>query len=155
MIKRRKWPVFWLILLGLNLAFIWGNSLMPREMSSALSKLVGRVLSVLMPSSGDLSQGQGQGTLRKVAHFMEFASLGFILFRCLLDSRKKWMRSALPVMLGVLTAVFDETIQLFSPGRGAQLRDVGIDSGGVITGVLIAVFFFRLFRKKTCPLPKR
>lgn len=154
MIKRRKWPVFWLILLGLNLAFIWGNSLMPREMSSALSKLVGRVLSALLPSSGDLSQGQGQGTLRKVAHFMEFASLGFILFRCLLYSRKKWMRSALPVMLGVLAAALDETIQLFSPGRGAQLRDVGIDSGGVITGVLIAVFFFRLFRKKTCPLPK-
>ncbi len=155
MIKRRKWPVFWLILLGLNLAFIWGNSLMPREMSSALSKLVGRVLSVLIPSSGDLSQGQGQGTLRKIAHFLEFASLGFILFRCLLDSPKKWMRSALPVMLGVLAAALDETIQLFSPGRGAQLRDVGIDSGGVITGVLIAVFFFRLFRRKVCPLPKR
>ena len=152
---KRKLPVFWLILLGFNLAFIWGNSLLPREISSAFSKVIGHILSMLLPSAGDLSQGQGQGTLRKIAHFMEFASLGFILFRCFLESRKKWMRSVVPVMLGVLAAALDETLQLFSPGRGSQLRDVGIDSGGVITGVLIAAFFFRLFRKKICYLPKR
>lgn len=153
--KQRKWPVFWLILLGLNIAFIWGNSLLPREISSSLSKLVGRVLSFLMHSGEDLSQGQGQGTLRKVAHFMEFCSLGFILFRCCFLCRKKWLGYFLPVAAGVTVAALDETLQLAVPGRGAQLRDVGIDSGGVITGVLVAVLIFRLLRKKTCPIPKR
>ena len=153
--KESKWPVFWLILLGLNIAFIWGNSLLPRDISSSLSKLVGRILSLLMPSSEDLSQGQGQGSLRKIAHFLEFCSLGFILYRCCFLCPQKWMGFLLPVTAGVTVAALDETLQLIVPGRGAQLRDVGIDSGGVITGVLIAVLLFRLFRKKTCTIPKR
>ena len=153
--KESKWPVFWLILLGLNIAFIWGNSLLPRDISSSLSKLVGRILSLLMPSSEDLSQGQGQGSLRKIAHFLEFCSLGFILYRCCFLCPPKWMGFLLPVAAGVTVAALDETLQLIVPGRGAQLRDVGIDSGGVITGVLIAVLLFRLFRKKTCTIPKR
>lgn len=153
--KESKWPVFWLILLGLNIAFIWGNSLLPRDISSSLSKLVGRILSLLMPSSEDLSQGQGQGSLRKIAHFLEFCSLGFILYRCCFLCPQKWMGFLLPVAAGVTVAALDETLQLIVPGRGAQLRDVGIDSGGVITGVLIAVLLFRLFRKKTCTIPKR
>ena len=152
--KESKWPVFWLILLGLNIAFIWGNSLLPRDISSSLSKLVGRILSLLMPSSEDLSQGQGQGSLRKIAHFLEFCSLGFILYRCCFLCPQKWMGFLLPVAAGVTVAALDETLQLIVPGRGAQLRDVGIDSGGVITGVLIAVLLFRLFRKKTCTIPK-
>ena len=151
---KRKWPVFWLLLLGLNLAFIWGNSLLPREMSSALSKMVGYFLDFL-PGLDDLTEGQGQGRLRKIAHFLEFASLGFILYRCSMPFRKKWQNYAIPVAAGVLAAALDETIQLFAPGRGSQLRDVGIDSCGVIIGVLIAYFVFRLFRKRICHLPKR
>ena len=155
MTEKRKWPVFWLILLGLNVAFIWGNSLLPRDLSSAFSKLVGYILSVLLPTTDDLIQGQGQGNLRKVAHFLEFCSLGFILFRCSFLCRRTWQRYGLPVLWGVTVAALDETIQLMIPGRGAQLRDVGIDSGGVITGVLIAVLVFRLFQRKTCTIPKQ
>ncbi len=149
--KQRKWPVFWLILLGLNIVFIWGNSLLPREVSSAFSKLVGHILGLLFGTDG-LVQGQGQGTLRKIAHFLEFCSLGFILFRCCFVCRKKWMRSVLPVAVGMTVAALDETLQLAVPGRGAQLRDVGIDSGGVVTGVLVATLIFRLLRKNACAM---
>lgn len=154
-IKQRKWPVFWLILLVLNLCFIWGNSLLPREISASFSKLVGHILGLVFGGS-DLTQGQGHGTLRKVAHFLEFCSLGFLLYRCALSCfRSQWMHSLLPFALGVAVAALDETIQLMIPGRGAQLRDVGIDSGGVVTGILIAILIMRLFRKRTCPIPKR
>ena len=155
MIKKRRWPLFWFILLGLNIAFIWGNSLLPREVSSTFSKLVGHILSILLPTTEDLIQGQGQGNLRKIAHFLEFCSLGFLLFRCSFLCRRTWQRYFMPVLWGVTVAALDETIQLMIPGRGAQLRDVGIDSGGVVTGVLIAILVFRLFRKKTCTIPKR
>ncbi len=154
--QKRKWPVFWMILLGVNIAFIWGNSLMPREVSSAFSKLVGHILSLLLPVSEDLSEGQGQGNLRKIAHFLEFCSLGFIMFRCgFFLCRKKWQQLCVPIAAGVAVAALDETIQLMIPGRGSQLRDVCIDSGGVFTGVIVAILLFRLFRKKTCTIPNR
>lgn len=154
-IKLRKRPFFWLILIVLNIAFIWGNSLLPREISSSLSKLVGRILGLLF-GTDDLAQGQGQGTLRKIAHFLEFCSLGFLLYRCSqLVFQSQWLHGVLPLTIGITVAALDETIQLMIPGRGAQLRDVGIDCGGVVTGILIAVFILRLFRKRTCPIPKR
>ena len=39
-----------------------------------------------------------------------------------------------------LTALTDETIQLFSPGRSSQVTDVWIDFAGVVTGTLLAAF---------------
>lgn len=153
--KAKRWPVFWSILVVLNVAFIWGNSLLPREVSSSLSKLVGHILGLLFGTDG-LAQGQGQGTLRKIAHFLEFCSLGFLLYRCAqLVMQNQWLHGVLPLAIGVTVAALDETLQLMVPGRGAQLRDVGIDCGGVVTGILIAVFILRLFRKRTCPIPKR
>ena len=68
-------------LLIVNLAFIWGNSLMTAEISSAISdwarQTVNLVLSIF-PSANEESL-KGDGVLRKIAHFTEFASLGLLL----------------------------------------------------------------------------
>jgi hypothetical protein len=43
----------------------------------------------------------------------------------------------LPFLIGVLYAVSDEIHQTFVPGRAGQLRDVLIDSCGVLAGICI------------------
>ena len=149
MSKRKKIAILLLLLAGVNVAFIWGNSLLPREVSSALSKMVGTILDWFMPGSATTSQGEGQGILRKIAHFTEFCSLGFLLctITFLLQSQK-WIPCAIPCGIGVAVAVIDETIQMFVPGRGPQLRDVGIDSLGVVLGIAFAFLLAWLWRKK-------
>ena len=43
----------------------------------------------------------------------------------------------MPFFIGLMTAVCDETIQLFVPGRSAEVRDVLIDAAGVLLGAAL------------------
>ena len=97
------------VLLVCNLAFIWGNSLMPGEVSGAFSDWVKAFLEQLMPGEDDGLPGGG-----------------------LLRKKKTW-----PIALGVAAACVDETIQRFVPGRVSSLKDVAIDSCGMLTGMLL------------------
>lgn len=126
------------------LIFIWGNSLLPGEVSGALSDWVKDILTSLLPGDG-LESPQGGGLLRKAAHFTEFTALGLLL--CWLFGmlkKKGWV----PILWGVAAACLDETIQIFVPGRGPGLRDVLIDSCGVLTGVILLRIGYDYFKKK-------
>lgn len=46
----------------------------------------------------------------------------------------------------MLTALTDETIQLFSQGRSSQVTDVWLDSAGVLAGILAALLLMGLWR---------
>lgn len=119
-------------LLICNLIFIWGNSLLPGEVSGAFSDWVKWILAQLF--SGAPGGPTGGGLLRKIAHFTEFAALGMCL---------AWLHGMLqkgrlqPFLWGVLAAAVDETIQRFVPDRGPSIRDVCIDSAGVLTGIVL------------------
>lgn len=129
----------------LTLAFIWGNSLMPGTLSGAFSDWVGQILSKVL--GGVIRPETGHGTLRKLAHGTEYLILGVELWLLL---RHLWKRPGSEVLLcGVLAALVDETIQLFIPGRSGAIRDVWIDLGGFLTGLLLCVLFLYLRRRKT------
>lgn len=122
--------------LVMNLVFIWGNSLLPAEISSAFSQWVKGILQMIFPDA--LPGEGGSGLLRKLAHFCEFCTLGLLLtwlFGML--CRKRFLNKGLPLLCGAAAAGIDETIQCFVPGRGPSLRDVGIDTLGVILGILL------------------
>ena len=51
-----------------------------------------------------------------------------------------------PVLGGLLTALTDETIQLFVPGRSGQVTDIWIDFFGVMTGLLVGLILLGLVR---------
>ena len=51
-----------------------------------------------------------------------------------------------PVLGGLLTALTDETIQLFVPGRSGQVTDIWIDFSGVMTGLLAGLILLGLIR---------
>ena len=134
-------------LLICNLVFIWGNSLLPGEVSGAFSDWVKAILAKLF--SGDTDDSSGGGLLRKVAHFTEFAALGMCL---------AWLHGMLqkgklrPFLWGVLAASVDETIQRFVPDRGPSVKDVCIDSAGVLTGIILLWIGHDYFQKRSTKL---
>ena len=142
MIKTEKRLRICTALLICNLAFIWGNSLLPGEISGALSNWLKGVLSALMGSSGG---GGGGGLLRKFAHFTEFACLGMCLTWRMGMLGKTPFRA---VLLGVSAACVDETIQRFVPDRGPSIFDVGIDSCGVLTGMTLLLIGHYFVKRK-------
>ena len=93
--------------------------------------------------------------VRKAAHFTEFAALGAAVFVhvALTDRAKKgslrMLRAALIALpFSVLYAASDEVHQLFVAGRAGVFTDVLIDSAGALSGILLAVLVFRVFKKR-------
>ena len=130
------------ILILLNLALIWGNSMLTGLSSEAVSggllAFLGRFLPVLLTEAGHTF-------LRKAAHFSEFALLG--LLYC---GRHRLVKGEAPVHLmgfGLAVACIDETIQIFTPGRASSLIDVWIDASGFALGLLLIVIFHTISNK--------
>ena len=142
MIKTEKRLRICTALLICNLVFIWGNSLLPGEISGALSNWLRGIISALLGSSGE---GGGGGLLRKIAHFTEFTCLGMCLTWRMGMLGKTPFRA---VLLGVSAACVDETIQRFVPDRGPSIFDVGIDTCGVLTGMTLLLIGHYFVKRK-------
>lgn len=130
----------------LNLAFIWSNSLVNGETSGNLS---GGIMAWINSFLGLDETGAAllHHLIRKAAHFTEFACLGALLaWRCRLSGEKHAV--CFPALLGMAAAVVDESIQLFTPDRGPSLKDVWIDTAGVVTGILLLLLGHHFKKKK-------
>lgn len=149
MIKTKGRMRFCIILLMLNLLFIWGNSLMPGEVSEAISMWI---KGLLFPSgSGAVNPQLGHGLLRKIAHFMEFGCLGAILCWMVSMLGKKPWRS---LIYSILAACADEGIQCFVPDRGPGIRDVLIDTAGATLGMLLLLAGYAGYKRRKQKLLK-
>lgn len=147
MIRTKKRMRLCAALLVLNLAFIWGNSLMSAEASRAFSEWVGNLLSTFLP--GGKPGGEGNGLLRKIAHFTEFACLGFLLTWLAGMAGETGLHLwSVPLFGGMAAACVDETIQVFVPERGPGLIDVWIDTCGVAAGMGILLIGYHWFQSK-------
>ena len=135
MVKSTKRLRICAALLAVNIAFIWGNSLLPGEISGAISDFVKSILQAILGTGESQSGG---GLVRKLAHFTEFTCLGLLL-RWLFGmlATKAWHNYSMPFLWGAAVAAVDETIQLFVPDRGPRITDVGIDTLGVVLGIVI------------------
>ena len=79
-----------------------------------------------------LAQRLTDHIVRKLAHFCEYTLEGFLLMLCMrVYTRSYIWHISVPLLGGVLTALADETIQIYSPGRSSQVTDVWLDSAGV------------------------
>lgn len=131
-------------------------SAMPVRQSSGKSDgWVTRLIKLFMPDFKTLPaarQKQIKQTVsflvRKTAHILEFAALGFSLrlhlgaLRRHRPIRRAWLWAW---GFGTFYAATDELHQFLVPGRGPRLYDVGIDCAGVILGVLFFLLCRRLF----------
>ena len=131
-------------LLVLNLAVIWGSSLIPGEISGAISRWVRDVLAAVF-GFGSKDPEAGHGLLRKLGHLTEFACLGACLGWLLsMLGRNPW----LSLLYGFPVACLDETIQCFTPDRGPSFRDVCIDTAGLFLGSLLLLSGCAIYKNR-------
>lgn len=172
--NRLRRSAVWLTLLPvlLSMWMIFGFSAQPAEQSNATSsRVVDVVIRLFVPDFADLSEARqteltGHITLivRKMAHALEYAMLGFFLhlhvwawhrrFRPAegdpaIRRRPLWWLWSLPI--GCLYAITDELHQGFVADRAPRIADVGIDTVGVIAGMTacaLMLWLIRLVKKK-------
>lgn len=124
------------------IAFIFSNSMQVAEVSSGMSGRVLKIMKTVLQNIGleNIAGRLTEHIVRKLAHFCEYALEGFLLMLCLRVYTRHFVRHmSWPMLAGVLTALTDETIQLFSDGRSSQVTDVWIDFGGVVAGMVFGL----------------
>jgi VanZ family protein len=90
--------------------------------------------------------------MRKSAHVAEYAILALLLWRALRSART--LRTKMSIVFGavllacVVFAVSDEFHQSFVKSRTPTVRDVLLDGGGALFGLLIGVGFAKRDSKK-------
>ncbi|MBQ8720241.1 MAG: VanZ family protein [Clostridia bacterium] len=144
--KSKKDKIFYAIIFAVilaNLLWIFVQSSLPMEVSEAESDKVTEVVDKVVPEEVSFKEFL-LNNIRKIAHFVEFGTLGLEAFLLLWYSRRmKISTVACALGLGALVAFFDETVQIFSK-RGAAILDVWIDIGGFASFFLLPVAVYIL-----------
>ena len=149
------------VLIVLALVFIWGNSLVSRELSGEISDGIMAVLNsaaeklgfgqdaftYMMDEDGDgVAEPPPSQLIRKAAQVTEYAVFTARVFLRLESAGKKRFLTAWG--LAALTGAIDETLQIFSH-RGSQVRDVLIDSAGALLGLgIVSLILYLISRKE-------
>ena len=125
------------------MVFIFVQSALPSELSSKESGFIVDWIMRAFENVLPYDQETIVFAVRKGAHFTEYLVLGAALVPAVKEWREasgfRGAESALASwMIGTAYAVTDEFHQTFAPGRSCELRDMMIDSCGVLTGVLAA-----------------
>ena len=142
---RRK--LFWGVLLVLNLALIWGNSLVSGAESGQMSGGIMEFVMKLLQIPAEYSDAVHL-LIRKLAHITEFACLSALISWCLGRVKEKRVHQILlAVLISMAVALMDETIQLRTPDRGPSLVDVWIDTLGAVLGMTAAQLVRHLKKK--------
>ena len=130
------------------------------EQSGAMSgRLTTWALNLIIPDFENFSPEQQEMIrstvgliIRKLAHFSEYALLGFSLILHIAQVQKK-ITVRLPLLwswaVGTLYAASDEFHQGFVAGRGPSIVDVMIDSLGVIAGIMLLLLILLRHRKRS------
>lgn len=137
------------ILLLALYVLIFGFSAQDGAQSGSLSQLISEKCVELMNSiSGkhwsrlfmDNLAEYFEHPIRKLAHFSEYACMGFLVYLIL----SQWMDKCrklylLSVLWFFLSAAADEFHQYFVPGRYASFADVCLDTCGGVFGMLLCL----------------
>lgn len=132
----------------LTLAFIFGNSMLPEKKSSAASKATAQTIQSVVTQQGAKEPNPAMKRLishvRKTAHVVEFFVLGAELAALSFIHEKPSFKSLYLLFTTiVLTAVTDETIQIFSL-RGPLVQDILLDVYGGSIAMLLALLVYLL-----------
>lgn len=143
--KKMYFRIIFIILTLLWMGLIFFLSHQSGESSSEVSdKITSLIIKIFIPDYSDLPTLRQEElfdifsyVIRKTAHFSEYAILGLLLFlsiKSFVD--KNIILYPTTFIIGVLYAISDEFHQSFVSQRAPMLKDVFIDSLGVITMLL-------------------
>lgn len=137
--------------------FIYSLSAEPAEVSSETSgRIVRKLCRIIEPDFEDMTPEEQfemteryQFYIRKTAHFSAYTILAMLTGAAVCPhTEKKRYRIGIAFIVSVLYAVSDEIHQKFVPGRSGELRDVLIDSAGVILGCVLLYLIFVFIKRK-------
>ncbi len=151
----------------LIMIFIFFQSSLPADISEKESGLITVALAEVL----GMDQEIVSFAVRKCAHFSEYMILGFSLLMTLHSHARLHLRksknnigckagisaklwgtgrgaSLTAWCTGTIYAISDEIHQTFVPGRSCELRDVLIDSAGVLTAILMVHILHNIKRSR-------
>ena len=143
--KRNWYKYLFIIITCFVIGFIWWNSSKNGEESSGISQGVLYEIMQIFARIG-ISTDITEHIIRKLAHFTEFTALGILLSIdtvLFLKNMKQYVW--IPLFIGLLVALIDETIQLFPIGRSSSVKDVWIDFSGVIFGTILLLVLKQIY----------
>lgn len=151
--KPKTWLLFAMLIF--QMIFIFVMSSFGPDSSNAQSGSIVQVISHFLPKSNayDLVF-----LVRKTAHFIEYAILGFLFYLNFKNFTSISIRIDRPqqtsifipilaVLASALYACTDEFHQLFVSGRSGQLFDVFVDTLGALTGILLVTLILKIKSK--------
>ena len=139
-----------LVLLWMILVFYLSNQIADdsAELSGGLTKKVLQILHIL---DGKTIEEQAiiETIFRKLAHFCLY-TLGGILILLHINLYKITDKNKViaSLIIGTAYAITDELHQLFVPGRSGEIRDVCIDSLGIIIGIILLFKFLKFIERR-------
>lgn len=119
---------FWLLSASCAGCIFWLSSRsgdQSQSMSDSIRGILAKILGLPL----------GSFIVRKSAHFLEYAALGFLIGCALFLSRRRFS-PIFSVLCCALYSVSDEIHQYFVPERACRIFDVGVDTFGSLTGAL-------------------
>lgn len=129
-----------ILLIAATLAHAFYQSSLPTQESVQESNKVGEIIEEIIPP--DTKPGEYiQKNLRKLAHFAEFFMLGLWTSLFVVLFLRKWGAFTALLPFGMISALLDETVQIFSK-RGASVSDIWIDVLGFTTAALAVMLVF-------------
>lgn len=143
--RKRIFPLIMIIITALYIGFIWIHSTFSADDSSAESTGVLNILKNILDSLG-VNVDITEHIVRKSAHFCEFALLGLLSLWTAYSLNGKVLSNLMPCAFVCLaTAVIDELIQIYSPGRSSQVTDVALDFCGAAAGVVFFILVLSIY----------
>ena len=162
-VKRSKARILFIILSILcMIAIFFFSSENATKSSNTSGRVVRLILGIIVPDFSELTAAvqremvhNAQHIVRKLAHFTAYATLG--LFLSMAMGRRKLLsrQTLLTLIAGAVYAASDELHQALVPGRSCELRDVMIDTSGVLTGILLSMLLFLIIVKLSDPINKK
>lgn len=143
--KRNWYKYLFIIITFFVIGFIWWNSSKNGEESSGISQGVLYEIMQIFARIG-ISTDITEHIIRKLAHFTEFTALGILLSIdtvLFLKNMKQYVW--IPLFIGLLVALIDETIQLFPIGRSSSVKDVWLDFSGAIFGTILLLVLKQIY----------
>lgn len=131
--------VFWALTLAVMILIFKFSAATGEESEAVSQNLLSKIIEIL-------GNYISHNFLRKLAHFSEFAALGFCMAGAIHFTFGK-RKFYLPLVPCVLYAISDEIHQYFVPERACRVFDMFVDTCGIATGIGIFLLFILIISK--------
>ncbi len=148
--------LFWSLTVAIMLVIFFNSAKNATESSEVSNSFTDKLFSLFISDYDTMDETEKlslvssvQFVVRKSAHFLSYFAMGLFCFLAV-NTNNQRLRNKFIVSssICILYAVSDEIHQLFVPGRSGEIRDVLIDSGGILLAITVSSAIIVLNRKR-------